>query len=212
MLTVVQRWDIFIWHRGSFTGASVENGDWEVWGCEHSVPWPPPHIQKINFNSNHTKTTFLNHLLTQRFPFSSSLFSYTAQMYGTILRLILAPLIFCFSLFHPSSFGHVLPKHYPHTPVSLRLALPASNVFDGNPFMDLMDFSCIFSLRIWKKRKFWPAQALLPRALVDCRGQHFCLHQNNEKFSAYKTGRTSQYRSESWLTSIPCEKRQGTAK
>lgn len=36
-LTVAQRWGVFIGHRGSFTGPSVESGDWEVGASVHSA-------------------------------------------------------------------------------------------------------------------------------------------------------------------------------
>lgn len=54
---------------------------------------------------------------------------------------------------------------------------------------------------VFKKGKSWPVSTF--KSAVDCRRQHFCLHQKNEKFSAYKTGQRSQYGSEAWLTSIP---------
>lgn len=82
--------------------------------------------------------------------------------------------------------------------------------------MDLMDFSSLFS-RIWEiffffkekeKKKKLACLGSASKRVVDCRGQHFCLHQKNEKFSAYKTGRVSQYGSECWLTSIPCGKKE----
>lgn len=81
--------------------------------------------------------------------------------------------------------------------------------------MDLMDFSGLFS-SIWemcsnkKKENGRAGPGSASKSMVDCRGQHFCLLQKNENFSAYKTGRTSQYGSESWLTSIPCEKKKKT--
>lgn len=66
--------------------------------------------------------------------------------------------------------------------------------------MDLMDFSALFFFFqdldgtfffMKEKKKKGEKPACLGSAskrAVDCRGQHFCLHQKNEKFSAYKTG------------------------
>lgn len=103
-----------------------------------------------------------------------------------------------------TAIPHVIP---PPPPLSLSLSpviLPLNEcVFDEKPFMDLMEFSSLFSW-IWEMclGKKSPAQASLPHSTVHCSGQHFCWLQTNEKFPAYRTG---QYRSEAWLTSVPCE-------
>lgn len=72
-----------------------------------------------------------------------------------------------------------------------------------------MDFSGLFLQDLGdekkkKKAESWPARAPLPTVRRTAEDSDFCLHQKNENFSAYKTGRMSQYGSESWLTSIPC--------
>ena len=135
-------------------------------------------------------------------------------MHGTILP---SDLISSDILFLIISFQQLRLSTPNTAPIPLYPSVSPLNacVFDGNPFMDLMDFSGLFS-RIWEmcsKKKKKEEKLACPgsacKSMVDCRGQHFCLHQKNEKFSAYKTGRTSQYGSESWLTSIPCEKKAG---
>lgn len=82
--------------------------------------------------------------------------------------------------------------------------------------MDLMDFSGLFLQDLGdekkkrKKQKAGPLGLRFQEFRRTAEDSDFCLRQKNEKFSAYKTGRMSQYGSESWLTSIPCEKSQGT--
>lgn len=128
-------------------------------------------------------------------------------------RLILSPLIFCFSLFHSNSFDCLLPTP-PPSPVSLCLSLKRMRLwwesihgFNGFLWPFFQDLGDVFKKKKKKEKLACPGSA--SKSMVDCRGQHFCLHQKNEKFSAYKTGRTSQYGFESWLTSIPCEKKAG---
>lgn len=61
--------------------------------------------------------------------------------------------------------------------------------FSGPFFRDLGDTFFFFLLKDEEKggEKLACLGSASKRA-VDCRGQHFCLHQKNEKFSAYKTG------------------------
>lgn len=101
--------------RGSFTGPSVENRDWEVWGCVLSVSLTHMYtntrththahtLTKINFNSKQTKTphTFYSAYL-HHFSFSPPFFLVQLKCMELSDRLILSPLIFCFSLFHSNS-------------------------------------------------------------------------------------------------------------
>lgn len=101
----------------------------------------------------------------------------------------------------------------PHPPVSLCLSLKCMGLwwesihgFNGFLWPFFQDLGDVFKKR---KREKLACPGYVSKSVVDCRGQHFSLHQKNEKFSAYKTGRTSQYGSESWLTSIPSEKNTG---
>lgn len=118
-------------------------------------------------------------------------------------------LLWCSASHYFIHFDCLLQKHSPISVSPLN-----ARVFDGNPFMDLMDFSGLFLQDLGdekkkQKAKNWPARAPLPRVPRTAEDSDFCLHQKNENFWAYKTGRMSQYGSESWLTTIPCEKKTG---
>lgn len=133
-------------------------------------------------------------------------------MYGTILTSW--SYLLCYSVSHyfiPTASTVYSKNIPPHPPVSLCLSLKCMRLwwesihgFNGFLWPFFQDLGDVFKKR---KRGKLACPDSASKSVGDCRGQHFCLHQKNEKFSAYKTGRTSQYGSESWLTSIPCEKK-----
>lgn len=89
-------------------------------------------------------------------------------MYGTILTSWSYLLWYSVSHYFIPTASTVYSKNIPPIPLHPSVSPLNACVFDGNPFMDLMDFSGLFS-RIWEmfskkeKGESWPAQTLLPR-------------------------------------------------
>lgn len=97
MLTVAQRWGVFIRHRSGFTDPSVQNRDWEVWGCvcshmcmcvcSHMCMYVCTHthtLAKISFNSIQSNTPPHTFSWACFHHFSFSPFLFGDQMHWTI--------------------------------------------------------------------------------------------------------------------------------
>lgn len=76
--------------------------------------------------------------------------------------------------------------------------------FSGPFFRDLGDTFFFFFLKTKKKGgESWPAWALLPRERWTAEDSISVCIKRMRNFQLTKQGRTSQYGSERWLTSIP---------